>query len=422
MPFPPDIQTARINELPGIGAFGPLAREDKFAVWLSAFNKTCNVDMGTIQDLIQLGGAGTFQPVILGDKYIHVVTAGEAGGTIVSLPVFAGKSFFLERDGQPLLVTEFEILSAGGFQIDITDPATGETDKLVLGQRFVLTFYELQGGTQSSTNKASLVAGKVVISTNLQLTKDDHLNKLLQFRCADTAVTVTLMDIADAPDNTILIFESAIGNTVQNKIQGHGGQKIYMNNKSWDAINLGVGESVSLFRDDDGWYVIGDFGNIYRNIGKPYPGYSAELDENEYALLGQDVAIAAVPRLYQKIQTLGLSVIDIADWPNNKGCYAMVDANTIRLPDFTKMFLRGISIVADADRPYNHPGGTQDEAVNISANVTGVKVDGLNTVGATDTVNPTGLEYNLAKGYAISPKQGTETRPVNTGVLWVIKV
>jgi hypothetical protein len=99
-----------------------MTTSDHFAMWLAAFDKTVKIDALTLYNFFQGAGGGSFTPVVMGDKLIHVVTLAEDGGDTVTIPSIAGQNFFLERDGQPLLVTEYEILNAGGFRITKTDP------------------------------------------------------------------------------------------------------------------------------------------------------------------------------------------------------------------------------------------------------------------------------------------------------------
>lgn len=424
MPLPPDIQTSTINELPSTGTYGPLARSDFFAVWLSAFGKTCKLSASDLLDLIQIGPGGTMQAVVLGDKILHEVTADEDGGTVVSIPTIAGQNFFLERDGYPLKTSEFSILNAGGFQITMQD-ANGNQDKLIKGQRFVLTLYALQGGNSSTTSPgASFFSGKKPIPTNYTMVKDD-LGKLMQFRAGASQVTLTLLSVSDVPTGGIAAVESAINNTKENIIKSANGQKIYMNNQSYDSISLRVGESVWLFRDDDGWYVINGFGDVYKGLCKPYAAFSFEPNENELLCDGTAYNKSDYPRAWAKIQTLGYALVSTdTDWQANQGCFQDMSATQFRVPNLMNMFLRGVKTLGGSDdqRAYNHPGGFQNQDAKVSF----ADESGDNSSGGTQGT-ATGIHY---KGGTPSDPQfydkaksvGTETRPVNMGVFWTIKV
>lgn len=423
------IETARINELPLFSSFGPLTTNDYFVMWLAAFDKTVKIDAQSMYDFMQGVGAGTFTPVIIGDKYIYEVPSAAAGGVNASIPELAGQNFFLQfENGYPYKTTEFEILNAGGFKLK----KTGEV--LVEGTRFTLTLYSLQGGSTTTTNPViPLIVGAVPVTTNLTYDVVNHVNKLIQLRGGSTQLQFTLPLIEDIPDNTIIIIESMISNTVEHKIQTQGGQLIYLNNVSKTALYMRAGEALWLYRGEDGYYVLNqDFAKRYAEIAcKIEASYKVGL--NEILANGQLIGKTAYRRVIEQVQTFGGAYVDRATYdgdPNSyKGCWVNWDADYVKVPDLMNQFLRGLlsDSGTDAERTVNKPGGFQDEAVNISTNVKGVKVTGVDTIGPAglplDNINgPSGQEFDLDHVFSISPKQGTETRPVNIGVLWTIKV
>lgn len=434
MPLDPSIQAeidaylaskivkVRIPELLPYSTYGDISLLDKIPLWMAGVNKTVWVDSLTYKTLLITGGSGTITPVITGGNLIHEVTEAEAGGDTVLIPELAGKTFFLRLEGRPLkLGTEFQILSAGGWKIIIPG------FELIQGQLFDAEVFELQA-TPSGAPAAlssSFVVGIVEVTANTTLNGVNHANNLIQLRGGATKVTLTLPDIGSTPENAIFIIEATINNDYQTKVQTQGGQFIYMNNTSRGSIYVGKGESVLIFKGADGWYVLGDFGNYYKNLGKPYAAYSHEDDENELLCDGSDLPKEDYPRLWEKVQTLAGSLLSVeSDWNNNKGCWLDVDTNTFRLPDLRDAFLRGVKneLGSDPDRTLNVPGGFQDESVNISTGVKGVKVTGNNTIASSvDSTNPSGEEFDLTHVFAISPKQGTSTKPWNYGIMWVIK-
>lgn len=430
----PDLVKVRIPELPSYLSFGPPVLDDLLPIWLSVFNKTVHVDLGTIRSLVETGGGGTITPVTLeGLPYLHVVTPVQDGGDTVSLPPFAGKMFFLERDGQPLLTTEFEILSGGGFKLKIPG------DKLQTGQRFKLTFYAPTGATP--TEAASFISGTVSITTNATINPATEVNKLIQLRGGGSAITLTLPDISTVPANTLIPVEATINNTFQAKIQTQGGQFIYLNNTSKLAIHLGIGENVWFFAGSDGWYIINDFAKIYTEIGKPYASYGAEF--NELICQGQTLSRTTYARLWEKVQTYGGSLVSDAVWntPTGvtangitverpyRGCFSTGDGTTtFRLPDGMDMALRGIQSLTGTDnnRFLNKAGGYQGTETGPHDHLVYGQDNNASPIGGTSNEVANVGNPPPAPGSTWSRNTGTnnpggESVMQNIGVLWVIK-
>jgi hypothetical protein len=417
-----DIQTTTVHELPDYLSYGPLANSDEMLLFKPDVNKTLKFTVQDLVDIVNGVGAGTFTPVINGDTYIYDVPESAAGSDTASIPELAGKNFKLRApNGVIYKTSEYQILNGGGFKL----LKTGEV--LVEGTRYELMLYSLVGGAPVTSNDVKpLIIGSVSVSTNITYDVVNHVNKLLQLRGGSTQLTITLADVGDVPDNTIIVIEAMINNTVEHKIQTSTGQNIYMNNTSYGALYMRAGEVLWLYRSDDGYYVINqDFAKMYNEL-VAYPRASYKVGLNELNCNGQQIEKAKYRRALEVAQSLGASFIDKATYDSDpqkyKGCWVDVDSTYIQLPDLTNGFLRGIK-TGDTGRPFNNPGGFQDESLNISSGVKGVKVTGTGTIASSvDSVNSTGQEFDLLHVFDISPKQGTETRPVNIGVYWTIKV
>jgi hypothetical protein len=431
------IETARIPELPLFSAYGPLTTTDYTLWWLAAFNKTVKVDANSLYNYFNGGGGGSVPPVAIAGKIIHVVTAGEAGGTIVNIPTIAGQNFFLERDGQPLLTTEFEILNAGGFELDIAG------DVLIEGQRFVLTLYNLIGGAPGGTPGPALIEGVVNISTNTTFDVVNHVNKLLQIRAGAFLITLTLPLIDDIPDNTIIPIEASITNSSEIIIATQGGQSIYINNASKTSISMRCGEVLWLYRGDDGYYIINDFARIYTELCKPHAAYKVGM--NEMLCDGTLLNRTDYPRLWEAVQAMGTSLVSETLWqtaavykqsgvfttsiPSSgefitiprpyRGCFSTGDGSTtFRIPDLMNVFLRGLKNLGgtDSERFFNRSGGLQEDMVGPHYHTgtpeqrSDVDRGALNSGFSLDNNGKTALN------------SGIETRPLNIGLLWIIKI
>lgn len=452
-----ELVTVRIPEL--IKHPGPLSLQDRLPIWYKDINKTRYTELGDIRDLILTGGTGAALPVVQsGDTIIHIVTASEAGGTIVSIPALAGKTFGLRRAGNPLIpqknttplpTDEYQCLSAGGFKV--LQPG----DILVEGERFELTVYALQGGSISGPSTGgSLITGQVIVTTNFTIIPADHLNKLISIRADNSIITVTLPDVADVPDNTIVPIETTILNNWQVKITTQSGQYIYMRNNNYTSVYMGKSESLWLYRADDGWYDINQFSKNYEGIGIPQPRYKIGL--NELLCDGSVLSRAAHPRLWEEVQTYGSSLVSEATWTTPsaivegrtvaypfRGCFSSGNGSTdFRLPNLMGMSLRGVLSTSGSDpgRLYNKPGGFQGQSIgNAEVKTTAWTGNALgknslvsDSVGFLATHGDGGsISSDSASGvnrsgartlkFSLDLPSNSETRMDNVGVLWVIK-
>lgn len=443
MADPIEIVTVRIPEL--VAHPGPLDLADRIPIWYAALNKTRRTTLSDLRDFILTGGAGAALPVVQnGDTLIHIVTAGEAGSNILSIPALTGKTFKLRRSGQPLLpqtgstpgpTDEYSCLNAGGFEL--LQPG----DELIEGERYEIEVFALRGGSISnpSAGGGSLITGQVIVQTNFIIVPADHLNQLISIRADNSIITVTLPDVTDVPDNTIIPIETSILNNWQARITTQNSQYIYMRNNNYTSVYMGKSETVWLYRADDGWYDISQFSRNYDGIGKPQASYKVGL--NELLCDGSEVSRAGHPRLWEEVQTFGSSLVSEVTWQTasatvagrtvNKpyrGCFSTGDGSTtFRLPDLMGVALRGVKSTSgsDSERLHNKPGGFQRHEFeshnhNIIYELNGTDGDDN---GQHIWDDESGPEYNTIgeNPYAVKSAGGAETRMDNVGVYWVIK-
>ncbi len=425
--------TVRIPELANLTSGVELDPADKFPVYIVSENKT---KQATLQDLLAFvdgGGGATHPPVVWGGEMIYKVTAGAAGTDTASIPSLAGKEWTLERGGLPLeallpdnsnaATAEYEILNAGGFKL------LQSGDVLALNERFKLTIFSLISTTNPTPNTASFIKGKKVVTSNVTLDAVNDVNKLIQCRGYNTALVITIPDLADITENAFIPIESTINQNKAVTIQSTGGQYFYFNSSGRTSFHLMPGEVVWLYRDSDGFYVINDFADKYKHLAKPFAAYKTDL--NQLVCKGQELIRDEHPRLWAYVQTLGSSLVSEATWQTAsvtvsgrtvlkpyRGCFSSGNGSTtFRLPDLMNMFLRGVKTEtgSDTERHLNKPGGYQDATVKVADDLKALKVTGTFTYQTGD--NSAG-EPNLVTGYDIS--NGVETRPEDVGVLWLI--
>lgn len=432
--------TVRIPELPSMElAEIPLGPDDRLPIWNSADDKTRHTKLSTLRSYLDYGSPSGLEPVINGAKILYITTASDAGQTTVNIPEVAGESFNLIRSGQPLKVEkagvvdpEYRILSGGGFELIGNSPAMEEEE------RFELEVYTKVGGSttvSASGGGSALVTGKVVVSTNTTMTTSNHLRKLIQLRAGATQISLTLPSIVDIPNGTIIPIEASVSNDFQNAIQTQGGQYIYMNGGNYQKVYIANGEALWLYRDDDGFYVINDFGRNYMEVGRIESSY--RVNPGELLANGAVYSRAAYPRLWEFVQSLGGSLISDSLWNTAsaivdgqqvskpyRGCFSTGDGSTtFRVPDLMDVSLRGVKSTTgtDATRLLNKPGGFQAGQVGeFDLKITGYlerksgtsdNIYVLNQRTAGSTPGDFTQTINAGKTNAVP----------NVGVLWTIK-
>jgi hypothetical protein len=427
--------TARVPELaaPDLA----LHIDDLLIVHQSGNNKTVQRKLSDISAFVMSGGGVTpLTPTAVGNSIFVTVGAAEAGTQTMSIPSLAGQAFVLRRRGLGALnPSEYTILSGGGFTLN------GAGDLLDLGESFELELYSTLPGSiipgVIPSAGGGFIDGYLNIPANTVLNNTSNINKLLQVRANATAITITLPDINNVPDNTIFPIETNITNTVQCQIVTTGGQFIYMNNQSRTSVHMGIGESLWLYRGDTGYFVINDFARIYRELAKPQPAF--KVDVNELLLDGSLLPRASYPRLWEVVQTFGASLVSDAVWNTAsevllgrtiprpyRGCFSTGDGSTtFRIPDFMNMAVRGVKSASggDIERLLNKPGGYQDESIKYPGSdiffvkrrtAAGGPIEGFR--GANNA--PGSDNYDEA----VWPHPNIpETRMENIGVFWVIK-
>jgi hypothetical protein len=417
----------RINELPAYNVYGELAVDDRMPVWMSEYNKTVWAPLTVIRTLLLTRGGLSQPPFVNGNSIVVEVTALEAGGTSFPIPALAGQQFILRRTVIGALKNvEYEILDAGGFKLVSPD------DRLTLGERFEIQLVNslpVVGNTGTATSGGGY-SGVKVISSNTTIGPSD-IGKLMQIRAGSSQINIALPAIETIPANSIVSFESSIGNTRQSSISTSNGQFIYFQNTSLSKIHIGISETLSLFRGEDGYYVLpGSFGN-WMTVGDTTYKYKAGL--NEVLLDGSPLIRTEHPRLFEYASSLGSSIVSDADWllvdPSkgqiNRGCFSYGDGTTtFRVPNLLDMFIRGIKSLSGSDpnRPSNKPGGYQRDMVGaITGDITTDKGFAY-TGGPNNTVFGNGAGSVEKKKASISIDTGnSETTVKNVGLLPIMK-
>lgn len=450
-----EVPTVRVPELPD--AQIPLQDIDLMVIYQEGGNKTTKADLNTIRDFIITGGnPAAITPVINGADVEIVITASMANKSRVNVPVLANQMFSLKRRGEgQLLVSEYDIIPSGGFELNPKDEngnVVDDTNPNAIpqlaheGEVFIASVFDWANNPtpgSGSGGTTSLFDGITSLTTSTQLSTL-HRKKLLQVAGGSSSLIITLEDIADAPANSMVVITTVISNTKQTKVIAKAGQKIYYNNTSNDYLWLGISEVLWMYRGDDGWYVLNQLQGV-DNVGDEFFGRKAKL--NMLVARGQEVARTDYPRLWEYAQSLGVSLVDDGTWnstiniPNAisgtrttikpyEGCYSYgsggVNGTTFRLPNMQEKFVRGLNNInsSDSQRTFNQPGGVQFDMNKAHAHDLNYEINGTDGTPNGRTIYNGDGEHN-GNGMnttVIQPSGGFESRPVNVGLLPLIRV
>lgn len=423
------LSKVRIPELPPYSNSGDAPTlNDAIPIWRQSTNKTVQTSLQVLKALFVNPSEQVLDPQLMGNTIFVTATSVEAGTNVFNIPSIAGKEFVLRREGYGGLEVgvDYEILSSGGFKL------LPEENLIQLGEKFELQLVGSNGGIIEGGGSAGpLFTGAVTIATSLTLNPVNHKAKLLQLRPAAVGMITTLPDVLDTEENTIWVFEAMIG-AYESKINTSSGQYIYWNGSSVLEMYVRPGEYVWFYRGDDGWYVIDYDPRMLMVLKEVMFGYTVEDDEIECA--GGTYAKSLYPRAWKKIQTFGTSLVSEAVWQtasavvNGKtidrpyrGCFADVDTNTFRAPDYRDMFIRGLG-TDSSQRFFNNPGGYQIDALKDH-----VHRDNVGTPGGTPgipgtTSGSSGTEIGTDGITSPADAGYTETRGKNIGLKVKMKI
>ena len=434
----PILPTVRISELAPL--LIDLSLEDRLPVWIASDNRTRYVEVQKILDFMVSGGTNvTHPPVAFGASIIYEVPGVIGSGvTTYNNDSLVGKDFKLYRGGLPLIAlaedgsnastAEYTILDAGGFRL-----LNGA--ELMPFERYELLVFSLiaQGPNSNTVTPASAgIRGKKVITENTSIDPLSDMGKVIQLRVGNNLRTVTLPGVENVAEFSEITFETTINCAKPVRITGTSGQLFYMKNSARTELFMHPGESLRLFRDTDGWYVLNDFYINYKDLGKPVASYRVNPEDNELLCKGQELNRADYPRLWEYINGQPSTVTD-AQWLTAsvtlggkaiprpyRGAFSSGNGETtFRLPDLMNMFLRGSlnDTGTDSTRVFPRPGGFQlNEFLSHSHSIDNGQKWGSDSGGqqGSDDQSDSRITTTGLTG-------GTETRPDNTSTYWVMR-
>lgn len=236
----------------------------------------------------------------------------------------------------------------------------------------------------------------------------------------DDYIEVTLPDIETVVEGRPLMIEISFGVLSCVKFLTSLGQTLAFLRGDLYAL---PGESFWIYKfvrpDTSREWRVSECDGNFKNVGQLVDEDFTQDDViNKQLLDGSAKNKFKYARLYNEV-VLNLPIAQVVDYDvwstgNNKYLYSKANSadignvNNFHFPDRRGLFER----INNAGKA----GDYQLESVKVQTDVKGVKVvAGNNTVGpgVLDPINPSGLEYDLTRGYDIFDTSATETRPTN---------
>jgi hypothetical protein len=461
------LKQVRLNELPPYSVEGdPLSNNDIIGLFRNDTSKTVQINLQTLKAFMVNSSSEVIDPDKLGASIVVIASPAEIGTDTFNIPSLAGKQFVLRRNKEGTLKfadgddgpKQYEILSSGGFKLLPEGNTIQELDQ------FELQLADEAGNIEVSTKEGVLFNGVMLVPTSVVLNASNHMGKLIRLRPSAAGVVVTLPDIDDVPENTIVVMEAMINCSTEVKINTTGGQYIYFNGTSNLDVSMRLGEYIFFEAGVDGWYVFSAAPGLY-TVGDVSYGFATKINEVEFT--GQQIAIASIGRAWKMIQTQ-FTVVDEATWATPaayfyagawtttlppvgsdyitvekpyRGCFAFdtgqeVGTEKVRMPDFRDTTIRTLGTDA-LQRYFNQPGGFQKFSIeshnHVKApwNKAGAKasdIDGQGTPGSLDGGGG-GQEFRVGDltnpmwaAATITAYGGSETRGSNIGLLTKMKI
>lgn len=361
-------------------------------------------------DLYLTVGAGTGNPV--------------AGTSTFSRADLADWDYSIERRGfgsmQP------------GIDVDIT--AEGETFTLIKedgpvndvfgeGEVFILHFEPRVNTNQpiEAVNSGRVFSATETLTENTVLLAAG-VGKAYRIQSDNDTIEVTLPAINTMPENRHLCFISEGGNHINATIKTAGSDTIEWQNGTSQKIILGQSERIWLYVLDGVWVVSVASGN-FDKVGEIFMSFDNSVINAVFAnggLLDRDV----YSRLWEFVQGAGADIIVTdANWNNlalnNKGKFSYGDGSTtFRVPLlYSPGFLRGVDGAARKAGSYEGEmvGPHTHEYKRTRTDTIGTRYENNSIRQGSDRGLWTGDTVNT------SNNSGTENRPANVGVYFMIR-
>lgn len=333
--------------------------------------------------------------------------------------------YSIEKRGVGILEqgVEVAINPIGGFTL------LQDGDAFYTGDKWVLDFEprivtnnpiepQIPGRLFSST--------QIITSNTTLIASDIGKSKLIQ--AAADNITVILMPLSLIGANRMIGFISDGGSHKNATIKTDGTDRILFMGQLVDKVILGQNEMIYLYKSVDGGgnniWVVSMCKGSFSEVGQLVMSFNLT-EANTVIAGGQILDRLVYPRLWRYVQSLSSDMlVSDSNWTNdalnNKGRFSSGNGTTtFRVPNLSiPGFIRGVngverlsgSFQSQDVQPHNHP------AKRTRTDTVGSQYEGNSIRQGGDRGLYTGDDITTGNS------TGTETRPSNTGIYFLIKI
>lgn len=361
------------------------------------------------------------------DLFLTVGAGGDnpvAGTSVFTLASLADWDYTVERRGFGSMQPEVDIqLSTNHDTFTLIREEGGIPDVFGEGEIFVVHFEPkvLTNQPIESVNSGRVFSESITLTENTTLLASG-VGKAYRIKSDNDTITITLPAINTMPENRHMCFISEGGNHINAVLQAAGADTIEWQDGSTQTIILGQSERVWIYVIGGVWVVSVAQGG-FNQVGEIFMSY---VNNNLNAVFANGGLLDRTVhrRLWEWLEDAGADiVVTDANWNNvalnNKGKFSYGDGSTtFRVPLlYTPGFLRGVdqatrkagSYEVEMVGPHSHP------TKRTRTDTIGTKYENNSIRQGNDRGLWTGDDVNT------SNNTGTENRPANVGVYYMIR-
>lgn len=329
---------------------------------------------------------------------------------------------YLRPETEP--IPEWEVVAGGGVRLLNGSVFSG-------GEVFSVEI-SYQVPQASASSGGGLYSGVMLIDTNTVLSITHRNKRLRAEAAAGTTLAITMEALGSVPDGTFYHFTSNAGTQYQTRVFSSGLETIRYNNENYPELWVGKGEFLRIVKTGTFWEAeLSHENNLqvgqrFAGVWKDHPSCKPE----DATLYNGD----EWPRLWWWLKNKLPSTHYVVDDAvigggyvhpaNRRGQYVLHSTlKFFRVPNTQNLSERGLknfnTYNADAERPYDYPGGFQDEMVGPHVHPLPRDGDGVQDIQSL--VNTSNSDEGITNNSLTGNNSGTENRVKNAGYIYMIK-
>lgn len=350
-----------------------------------------------------------------------------AGATQQADPLLNGADYYLFQVGIGFLK------KGDDWQNDVAGGGWRLLSKTVTDGEIYMAVYKPQVSNilASPDAVARFVSGIVELTTSTVIGASNY-RKLIVLKGSE----FTTLPLASAyPKGVALFIASDDGPRKQSTVQTQGSDVIKANSANINKVYLGQREFVVFITDNVNWYIQSCSPAIFDQPSLRQAWFFDTLSLNQLPATGGLYNRADYPRAWANLLRLQTAqpgvLLNEASWALNKTFFGSGNGTTtFRVPDMRGYFTRGMDLGANVDADRNASGigsksaTAQGQSFQAHTHILTMQ-DSTDNLSGTGYVATTGTA--AGPGYSLnhtlnSTVGGTETRPINVAVYYLINV